>query len=441
MLKSPPSDSMIEVERLDGIFRGVVEDNEDPLKAGRVRVRVHGIHTSSKIKTELEGIPTDELPWAEPILPINEGSISGFGIWAVPLQGSHVMCFFENGNPTQLRYFGSMPGIPESKESYSNDNRDTMSTDGFKDPNGQYPTRQRLGEPDWHRLSRGKKAGTLVETKNNERDISVPTALGGNWSEPQSPFAARYPHNYVITTHGGLTIELDSTPNAARINIYHPSNSFIEIDNDGNMVVKNNAEKYEIVTEGKNIHIKQQRNLTIDGDSKKKVEGDETIEVGGNKQIQIDGNKIEDIDGDLTQTVGGDKTENISGDKIENITGNKYENIQGDKDRLYEGDEANEVTGDKTDVIGGNLSITVSGNITLTASGNIQLVGSNIGITGAVNVADQATLRRLIDERFLTWYNAHVHTGSTSDGATFTSNPPTPTLSIGGIATSNAKAS
>lgn len=38
---------------------GIVESNNDPLKLGRVRVRVYDIHGSDKVK-----IPTDKLPWA-----------------------------------------------------------------------------------------------------------------------------------------------------------------------------------------------------------------------------------------------------------------------------------------------------------------------------------------------------------------------------------------
>ena len=90
MIKNSPKDLQIDIERLNGFYRGVVEDNKDPLKAGRVRVRIHGLHTSKKLKSDIEGIPTNELPWAEPCMPIHEGSVSGFGAWAVPLQGSHV---------------------------------------------------------------------------------------------------------------------------------------------------------------------------------------------------------------------------------------------------------------------------------------------------------------------------------------------------------------
>ena len=115
MQKNSPKDYFIDSMKLNGFYRGVVEDNDDPEKAGRVRVRIFGIHTEKINKTEIEGIPIDELPWAEPCLPIIEGSISGFGMWGVPLQGAHVMLFFENGNVSNPRYFASMPGIPESK--------------------------------------------------------------------------------------------------------------------------------------------------------------------------------------------------------------------------------------------------------------------------------------------------------------------------------------
>lgn len=393
MLKSPPKDLQIEVERLTGFFRGVVEDNVDPLKAGRVRIRIHGIHTSSIIKSDIEGIPTDELPWSEPCMPIHEGSVSGFGSWNVPLQGSHVMIFFENSNPLQPRYFATMPAIPESKESYSNNDRVTNKNDGFKDPSGNYPATEKLGEPDFHRLSRGISEGTLVNTKNAERDIGVPTALGGSWNEPKSPYNAKYPHNHVIATHGGITIELDSTPGSTRLHLYHPSNSYIEIDNDGNMVVKNGGEKYEIVTEGKNIHIKQDRNTTIDGNSKKKVGGNEQIEVGGSKQIEIDGDKIEKVVGDLTQDIDGSKTENIDGQL--NIT------VSGDST----------LTAPRINLVG---PVFISGLLSVDGdgageggviTGTIRLASGDIIVTGGDVVVDGVSLK------------THTHGGVESGGS------------------------
>ena len=132
MIKNPLSDSAVQSEKMFGFYRGVVEDNNDPLKAGRVRVRIFGIHTSQLRKTVDEGIPVDELPWSEPCLPIAEGSISGYGMWSVPVQGSHVMIFFEAGNLFQPRYFATMPGIPESQFSLEadSDERDQIAAVG-----------------------------------------------------------------------------------------------------------------------------------------------------------------------------------------------------------------------------------------------------------------------------------------------------------------------
>ena len=43
-------------------FLGVVEDRNDPIQLGRVRVRCFGFHTDDKDK-----IPTNMLPWAVPM--------------------------------------------------------------------------------------------------------------------------------------------------------------------------------------------------------------------------------------------------------------------------------------------------------------------------------------------------------------------------------------
>ena len=424
MLKNSPSDLKIEGEKLYGFHRGVVEDRVDPLKSGRVRIRIHGLHTAKKSKSDIEGIPTDELPWAEPALPSTHGSVSGFGEWGVPLQGSQVLVFFENGNISRPIYFASMPGIPEAQEQYSNNNRETSKNDGFRDPDGEYPTKHRLGEPDFHRLARGESSETLVTTVNQQRALGVPTALGGSWNEPESAYNAQYPHNHVITTEGGITIELDSTPGSTRINIYHPSNSFISIDNDGNMVVKNNAEKYEIVGEGKNIYIKQQRNETVDGDAKKRVIGNEDIEVGGDKGIKIDGDKEETIDGDQTESVGGAKDITIGGNESKDISGAKADTIGGN--------ESKDISGNKTDTLGGNLTITVTGNINITASGNISI------LSGSVKLGQSASVQKMLNAAAATIFNNHTHGGvDTGSGST-----QGPSSTMGGSSmTSNTEAS
>jgi hypothetical protein len=46
------------------LYTGVVENRNDPLKLGRVKVRVHGVHN-----TDIAILPTEDLPWAIVIQP------------------------------------------------------------------------------------------------------------------------------------------------------------------------------------------------------------------------------------------------------------------------------------------------------------------------------------------------------------------------------------
>ncbi len=108
-LKNEFGDMTLPKEKLYGIYRGVVVDNNDPDQTGRCRIRIYGIHSQETTKTDTDGIPNDELPWAEPVLGLLEGSLSGQGLFSLPLVGSHVMVFFENGNHMQIRYFASVP--------------------------------------------------------------------------------------------------------------------------------------------------------------------------------------------------------------------------------------------------------------------------------------------------------------------------------------------
>ena len=51
-----------------GLYCGLVEDNLDPLKIGRVKIRIPHIHGSDPNSRMF--IPTSELQWAYPCIPL-----------------------------------------------------------------------------------------------------------------------------------------------------------------------------------------------------------------------------------------------------------------------------------------------------------------------------------------------------------------------------------
>jgi hypothetical protein len=88
---------------------GVVEDRNDPLRLGRCRVRIIGYHTEDN-----EVLPSDDLPWAMPVMPANSAGTSGVG-WSPTgaVEGTWVVGFFADGESGQHPMFwGTVGAIP-----------------------------------------------------------------------------------------------------------------------------------------------------------------------------------------------------------------------------------------------------------------------------------------------------------------------------------------
>lgn len=316
MIKYTPQDYQSQPDKLFGIYRGVIEDNNDPEKLGRCRIRIFGIHTEVKSKNELEGIPTEELPWAEPALGLFEGSVSGFGAWTVPLQGSHVFIFFESGHILNPRFFASAPGFP------TDINHGFEDDEGFSDPDNIYPNEEteyphkpnQLNESDFHRLARNDGIDeTIVNSKNESRDSDVNTADDRSWDEPESYYNSKYPDNKVFSTRSGITIELDDTEGEERIHIYHPSNTYIEINNEGNVILRNANDKFEIVDNDLKQHIKNNLDRTVNNDMSSYIKGLQMEKIGNDYILLVEGKLYISADGGIDMWSG----ENINQDAPE----------------------------------------------------------------------------------------------------------------------------
>lgn len=182
-------------------FLGVVEDRNDPLHLGRVRVRIHNHHTDKK-----SFIKTDSLPWATIMNSPNSASLGQVGSSPTGIAvGSTVIGFFIDGaDKNQPVIMGTLAGIP------GNDNN----------------------KHDVPAEARG------INTIN--KDQTGP--------EPSSAYRSKYPYNKVTKTEGGHVIEVDDTPDAERIHVYHKSGSYVEIDPSGRVVVKSVGDMYQVVS-------------------------------------------------------------------------------------------------------------------------------------------------------------------------------------------------
>lgn len=373
MIKNKLSDYKPREDKFWGIYRGVVEDRNDPDKLGRCRIRVFGIHDDLLEQDEQQGIPTDQLPWAEPVMGLVEGSMSGYGQWSVPLHGTHVMVFFENGNWMQPRFFATVPGKPESAPDTSK---------GFNDPDGVYPTETRDGtwphlqqpinESDVHRLARNESIDeTVVQHKNDNLDLEIKVAdktheaTDTTWDEPESAYEAEYPNNIVIATHGGHVLEIDNTEGKERFHIYHPSHSYTEVDHEGNVIIRNEKDKYEVVIGNKNIHIKQTENKTIDVDKTLRVGNDKVDWVGNDEDRFVGRDHHESIVNDETRDVGHDHFETIGNNETRDVGNDVVEDIGNDETRTVGNDCSEEIGNDWTVMVGGNIHIEATGNVTI----------------------------------------------------------------------------
>jgi hypothetical protein len=76
-------------------YLGKVVDIKDPLYQGRARIEVFGI---------FDGIPSDDLPWAEQIAGLSFGGDFGGGNITIPRLGSVVAVHFEDNNYYKMNY-------------------------------------------------------------------------------------------------------------------------------------------------------------------------------------------------------------------------------------------------------------------------------------------------------------------------------------------------
>jgi hypothetical protein len=397
-------------------FIGVVEDRDDPVQLGRVRVRCFGWHTDDKGQ-----IPTEMLPWAIPVNPIQSASVSGVGMSPTGLvEGSWVVGFFVDGERAQEpMILGSIYGAPAN---FADPNL------GFNDPIGAYP--RNINETDVSRAAREDanthpsrilKNRLRVNTDGTPKqyftatpprvtsvapDRSTAYYANTSWQEPpiSDDIVPDYPFNHVRETEGGHLEEFDDTEGGKRYHRFHPSGSFEEIVDDGSRIIKVVGDDYEMYLDGKNIYVDGNINMTVTGNKRELIQGNYHLEVEGdltfdlkqswqtkvafNQETEIGKSRSTNIgQSDNLTLVEGDQNLNlITGSRLENIAGNDTKTVQGDTSSITYGNNAVFTSGDYkhtnlrtlTEISKGNVTHTTQGTHTTTASGTLTVVAPRI---------------------------------------------------------------
>lgn len=299
---------------------GVVEDRHDPLNLCRVRVRIFGWHTDNK-----QMIPTDHLPWAQPLLPINGSNQS-----KTPLEGDWVHGFFFDGESGQFPiYSGVLSAIPkplhEDSQKGFYDPRSASqiasSPAPYKEKPVKYP--KNIGEPTTSRLYRNEKIDTTIIGKRKDTlTKDVPTADEKKWDEPKPPYAAKAPYNDVKETESGHVLEFDDTPGAERINLAHRTGTYYEFQPDGTRTTRIVKDNYEIIVGDDYVNIKGVCNITIDKGANLLVGGDITIHGKKDAKVTIDGDADILVKGSVDLNVKGEMNSIISEDMT--FTANRF---------------------------------------------------------------------------------------------------------------------
>ena len=381
-------------------FIGVVENNVDERLEGRVQVRAFNIHGT------VDQVPSENLPWAIPI----SGSYDPNN--PPPPLNSWVFGFFLDGRDAQ------QPMIIGLIPTQMTEPIDPQRTGWGRFPNSEPSNYDRLsygsrardyGQPLLSRLARGEnieETYVLAQEVGRVRDIAS-TEGQSSWEEPASAYAAQYPFNRVIETASGHSIEIDDTPGAERIMIWHRSGSFLQVDSRGTKVDKTTSDKYDITQNNHHIYIGGRSQVTIEGDSHVVVKGNKTEEVFGDYRQLIHGNHELSVAGQLN--LNASEEVQARGAKIRLEANVENINIKSAKNLNIESTQSTHIKSgvaifqDATNSInikaGDNLFTEIGGaanikseTMFLTSSGALDLKGGHVKLGGGTKVSINASI-------------------------------------------------
>lgn len=356
-------------------FVGVVENNNDPRKEGRIQVRAFGLHGRNT------DIASEDLPWAT--LVANPASVGNF---MLPPLNSFVVGFFLDGRDAQQPLIlGLLPSLMHEPIDPNLNGWGNIDVENYELlAMGARP--QDIGS---HNIPNLARAELVEETYVAEREaarirnISI-AGTDETWEEPSSGYNAVYPFNRVLETAAGHVVEIDDTPGSERIHIRHKSGSYIQVDATGSKAQRTFGDNTDITDGDLKVLVEGKVSITVNGDAHTFIKGNKYETVEGDSTVQVRGNLNFDVGGALTQNVGDAVRTRAAKIALEANAENISLKAANRVDLDMEGDFGVQTEG--TIAFSGKefLVEAKDGEIVLTSDGDIHLSGENVRLDDVV---------------------------------------------------------
>lgn len=295
-------------------FVGYVVDREDGQNLGRVKVKALGFHDlDSKV------ICADDLPWA-PVVDGTYGAVS-----TVPLIGDWVLGAFLDGADAQHPIvLGCIPGYNSQAPSGTETNG-TEVAEYANDPNlfGKFPLHPVLGGEGVDQLEGLLSAATATRRDDNDLKDSIER----KHTEEVAMRPERDLDNRVLSSTDDQNYILMTDSDGGHIQIVHHKGTVIQINEDGDVLIKTRGGMQNMVDGG----LVEQ----IDGDYNTMIGQDYTLKVDNNGKMYFR-NDLDIECENFSLTVRGDTLINTKGTHVQKSFGNMMINSGDDMDIVSE---------------------------------------------------------------------------------------------------------
>lgn len=249
-----------------GIYGGLVEDNKDPQKQGRLKVRVP--HAYGAVGGAFGAVTTNDIPWALPAgLPNGQSQQSGGADW-LPGLGDVVWVMFLDCEPEKPIWFWGN----QSQAAVNNFPLHTYSSG----PSGSVGAPKRGAWVRYGHTVEWNTDGLIVTTSKGYRLLLTDASSVGNDGD------------ILLATQAGQSLEFDDSTGDTTLNVNNNFNINVTTQ------ILALADSFSLQTQTNEIELISGSELTID------TETDLSATVGEDFSLKVTGTSTLDLTDDLT---------------------------------------------------------------------------------------------------------------------------------------------